>query len=92
MGLKATPHTAFGLASITKPFTTTTIMTLVAEGKLSLDEAANKYLTECKLVDTARNAEAVTVRLLGAHASGLPGIYQSYEANEARLVPSPTCL
>jgi CubicO group peptidase (beta-lactamase class C family) len=91
-GLKATSHTPFSLASITKPFTTTTIMTLVAEGNLSLDESANKHLAKCKLVGTARNPEAVSVRLLGAHASGLPSIYQSYEANEARLVPSPTAL
>ena len=90
--LKATPHTPFSMASVTKPFTATTIMTLVAEGKLSLDEPANKFLAGCKLVGTARNAEAVSVRLLGAHASGLPGIYESYEANEARLVPSPDAL
>ena len=43
-GLKATAHTPFSMASVTKPFTATTIMTLVAEGKLSLDESANKVL------------------------------------------------
>jgi CubicO group peptidase (beta-lactamase class C family) len=91
-GLKATPHTPFSMASVTKPFTATTIMTLVAEGKLSLDESANRYLAGCKLVGTAGNAEAVNVRLLGAHVSGLPGMYESYEADEARLVPSPNTL
>ena len=40
----------------------------------------------------AGNAEAVSVRLLGAHVSGLPGMYESYEADEARLVPSPNTL
>ena len=91
-GVKATPRTPFSLASVTKPFTATTIMTLVADGKLSLDEPANKFLAGCKLVGTAGNAEAVSVRLLGAHASGLPGIYESYEANESRLVPGPNAL
>ncbi len=91
-GLKTTPRTPFSMASVTKPFTATTIMTLAAEGKLSLDEPANKFLAGCKIVGTARNAEAVSVRLLGAHVSGLPGIYQSYEANEAGLVPSPNAL
>jgi CubicO group peptidase (beta-lactamase class C family) len=90
--LKATPHTSFSMASVTKPFTATTIMTLVAEGKLSLDEPANRLLTGCKLTGTAGDPEAVSVRLLGAHASGLPGIYQSYEAYESRLVPSPNSL
>ncbi len=91
-GLKATSRTPFSLASITKPFTATTIMTLVAEGKLLLDEPANKFLAGCRLVGTARNAEAVSVRLLGAHASGLPGMYESYAVDEARLVPTPEAL
>lgn len=91
-GLKATPHTPFSLASLTKPFSATTIMTLVADGKLSLDESANRYLAGCKLVGTAGNAEVVNVRLLGAHVSGLPGMYESYKADEARLVPSPNTL
>ena len=90
--VKATPHTPFSLASITKPFTATTMMTLVAEGKLALDEPANKYLAGCQLVGTARNAEAVNVRLLGAHASGLPGIFECYGPEEQRLVPSPRTL
>jgi CubicO group peptidase (beta-lactamase class C family) len=91
-GLKATPHTPFSLASVTKPFMATMIMTLIAEGKLSMDQPANEFLTGRKLVGADRNAEAVSVRLLGAHASGLPGIFESYEVNEARQVPSPEAL
>jgi CubicO group peptidase (beta-lactamase class C family) len=87
--LKATPHTPFSMASITKPFTATTLMTLVAEGKLSLDEPANKYLADSKIISGNGDAETATVRLLGAHASGLPGIYESYDADEARLIPTP---
>lgn len=90
--LKATPHTPFSMASLTKPFTATTLMTLVAAGKLSLDEPANRYLAESKIIGTNGDAQAATVRMLGAHASGLPGIYESYEANEAKLVPSPNAL
>ena len=91
-GVQTTPHTPFSMASVTKPFTATTLMTLVAEGKLSLDESANKYLAGCKLVGAARGAEAVSVRQLGAHISGLPGMYESYEADEASLVPGPRVL
>jgi CubicO group peptidase (beta-lactamase class C family) len=91
-GVKATPHTPFSLASITKPFTATTIMTLVSEGKVALDEPANRYLAGCQLVGTDRNAEAVSVRLLGAHASGLPGIFECYGPEEQRLVPTPQAL
>ena len=91
-GLKATPHTPFSMASVTKPFTATTLMTLVADGKLKLEDPANKYLAGSKLVDAAGYANAVTVRTLGAHVSGLPGIYESYEANEASLVPTPNAV
>ena len=91
-GIKASPHTPFSLASITKPFTATTIMTLVAEGRLALDEPANRYLSGCQLVGTDRNVEAASVRLLGAHASGLPGIFESYGSEEQRFVPSPQAL
>lgn len=90
--LKATQHTPFSMASITKPFTTTTLMTLVAEGKLSLDEPANRYLPEGKIIGTSGDAEAATVRMLGAHVSGLPSMYVSYEADEGRLVRSPIAL
>src|SRR5260370_16042630 len=48
-GLKVTPHTPFSLASITKPFTTTTLMTFVAEGKLSLVDPVNKHLHESNI-------------------------------------------
>jgi CubicO group peptidase (beta-lactamase class C family) len=90
--VKATPRTPFSLASITKPFTATTLMTLVAEGKLSLDDSANKNLAKGKIVDTNGNADAATVRLLGAHASGLPTMFEKYDRNEANLALSSEAL
>jgi CubicO group peptidase (beta-lactamase class C family) len=86
--VKATSRTPFSLASLTKPFTTTTLMTLVAEGKLSLDGPANNYLPKTKLVGTNGNADAATVRRLGAHASGLPTMFAMFDRNEANLAPS----
>ncbi|WP_353062276.1 serine hydrolase domain-containing protein [Tunturibacter psychrotolerans] len=83
--LKATAHTPFTLASITKPFTATTLMALVAEGKLSLDDSANKYLTNSRIQGTNGNADTATVRLLGAHVSGLPTMYEGYDRGEANL-------
>lgn len=87
--LEASPDTPFSMASITKPFTATALMTLVAEGKLSLDEPPNLYLPKSKIRGSNGDAEKTTVRLLGAHISGLPGIYESYDAEQANLVPSP---
>ncbi len=87
--LKATPNTPFSMASITKPFTTTTLMTLIAEGRLSLHEPANNFLVQGKISGSNGNPEAATVRMLGAHISGLPGMYESYEAADAKLIPTP---
>jgi CubicO group peptidase (beta-lactamase class C family) len=89
-GIKVTEHTPFCLASITKPFTTTTLMTLVAAGKISLDDSANKYLGDAYSLQG--NAEGVTIRLLGAHAAGLPSMFEMFpRAGDARQ-PSPRAL
>ena len=60
-GVKVTPHTPFSMASITKPFTAATLMTLVAEGKLSLDEPANKYPAKSRIEGRRPNSNARTV-------------------------------
>jgi CubicO group peptidase (beta-lactamase class C family) len=90
--VKATSRTPFNLASITKPFTATTLMTLVAEGKLSLDNPANDYLGKSKIVGRNGDANAATVRRLGAHVSGLPEMFEEYDRSQAGLVPSPEAL
>src|SRR5437868_6710617 len=87
-GLKATAHTPFSLASITKPFTTTTLMTLVAEGKLSLDEPANKYLQSGKITGPNGNPDGATIRRLGAHAGGVPSMFEHFFLDEATKPPS----
>jgi CubicO group peptidase (beta-lactamase class C family) len=91
-GLKATPRTPFSLASIGKPFTTTLLMTLVAEGRIALDEPANRYLQKSKIGATNGNAEEVTVRRLGAHASGLPPMFEIFFQSEKTQAPSPDML
>ena len=87
-GLRATPQTPF-LASLTKPVTATLLMTLVAEGKLALDEPANTYLGASLLLGTNGPTAAATVRLLGAHAAGLPPLFHQYGPEEAGLAPTP---
>jgi CubicO group peptidase (beta-lactamase class C family) len=91
-GVKATSRTPFNLASLTKPFTTTALMTLVAEGKLFLDDPANNYLAKSKIIGANGNADAATVRQLGAHVSGLPTMFAMYDHNEANLGLSPEAL
>jgi CubicO group peptidase (beta-lactamase class C family) len=91
-GMKVTPRTPFSVASITKPFTATTLMTLVAEGKLRLDEPGNKYLAKSRIEGTNGDADRATVRLLGAHISGLPTMFESYDEDEKKLALNPDAL
>jgi CubicO group peptidase (beta-lactamase class C family) len=90
--LKVTPRTPFSLASITKPFTATTLMTLAAENKLSLDEPGNRYLAKSKIEGANGDPDGATVKRLGAHISGLPTMFEGYDRGEATLALSPDAL
>ena len=62
--------TLFVLGSVTKTFTATALMRLVAEGKVSLDAPVRQYVPELKLADE-QSAEKVTILNLLNHTSGL---------------------
>lgn len=64
--IPVTPDTMFQIASTTKPFTAMTIMMLVEEGKVSLDDKAIKYLPWLPAIYSE-----VTVRQLLTHTSGI---------------------
>lgn len=64
----------FWIASMTKSISATTILTLVDEGKLSLDESASKWLPELgqvKLANGQPPSRPITLRDLLSHTSGL---------------------
>lgn len=64
----------FWIASMTKSVNATTIMILVDEGKLSLDEPASKWLPELgqmKLADGSAPEKAITLRMLLSHTAGI---------------------
>ncbi|MGH0031193.1 MAG: serine hydrolase domain-containing protein [Myxococcota bacterium] len=66
--LPMTQETVFDLASLTKPIaTTTSILLLVADGAVDLDAPVSKYLP----VFSERDKDAVTIRHLLTHSSGL---------------------
>jgi CubicO group peptidase (beta-lactamase class C family) len=69
-----TTDAVFWIASMTKSVSATTIMTLVDEGKLSLDEPALKWLPELgkvKLANGQPPSRPITLRDLMSHTSGL---------------------
>jgi CubicO group peptidase (beta-lactamase class C family) len=90
--LKATAHTPFSLASITKPFTTTTLIILAAEGKLDLDEPANKYLRHSNIQGPNGNPNEATLRRLGAHVGGLPSMFEWFFPDKGRYSASAESL
>ncbi len=62
-----TPENKFRLGSITKQFTAASVMQLEEQGKLSINDAA------CKYIDTCPDAwKAVTIQHLLTHTSGIP--------------------
>ena len=85
--IQATARTPFCLASLTKPFTTTMLMTLVTEGRVALDAPGNKYLAGTGIKGPNGNPDSATVRLLGAHVSGLPGMFSGYFQDGPKPAP-----
>lgn len=85
----ATEHTAFPIASVTKPMTATAIMRLVELGKLDLDMPANDYLPEdCRLKVWVGNPDELTVRRLANHTAGLTTCSNEYQPNDRVPMPS----
>ncbi len=64
---RATPDTAFQLASSTKPFTGLLLMRLQEAGRLSLDDCVGKYLP-----NAPQTWQPITLRHLADHSSGIP--------------------
>lgn len=84
----ATADTMYSLASISKPFTATAVMTLVKQGKLELDAPANDYLGAAKINGLAGDASEATVRRLLNHTSGMPLHWQFVYVNESYVCPA----
>lgn len=63
-----TPGTSYGIASITKTLTAIAVMQLVEQGRLSLDDPAEKYLP----IELRVRGKPVTIEHLLSHTSGIP--------------------
>jgi CubicO group peptidase (beta-lactamase class C family) len=79
------PDTLFWIASMSKPITATAVMILQEQGKLSLDDAVSKHLSEfANLKDRDGSPASVTIRQCLAHTSGLAEV----SGNETRDITS----
>jgi serine-type D-Ala-D-Ala carboxypeptidase len=89
-----TASTVYDLASITKVIATTSMaMLLHQNGALSLDQSLGQLLPGFAQGETAGSARrAVTLRMLLAHASGLPGYARLFEGPGGREELLDACL
>ena len=82
------PGDSFRLGSITKQFASATLLKLVEQGKLSLDDPLSKFIP-----DYPASGAAVTVRQLLNHTSGIADYTEipgwMVEANTARAYTTP---
>jgi CubicO group peptidase (beta-lactamase class C family) len=78
----AAPDDLFGIMSMTKPITATALMILVDEGKVSIDDPVEKFISafkDAKLAD-GTPVEGLTIRHLLTHTSGLVGKQECIES------------
>ena len=78
------PDTIFDLASISKLFTTVVALQLVEQGRVDLDAPVAQYVPE----SAANGKEAIPVRMLLTHTSGLPAflpLWSTYPTPAERL-------
>ncbi len=69
---RATPATAYRIASISKLFTATAILQLRDAGKLLLDDPVADHLPWFKIKNAHPDGPVITIRHLITHTSGLP--------------------
>lgn len=70
--IPVSPSTPFSVCSISKLFTATAVLQLRDEGKLELDDPVGRHVPTFNADRTHPAPEAVTLRRLLTHASGLP--------------------
>ncbi len=70
--VKTTADSLFQVGSITKLYTATIVMQLVDEGLIDLDQPMKRYLPKFAVNDRSAS-EAVTVRQILSHSSGIDG-------------------
>ena len=89
----ATVHTPYCLASITKTFTATLITALSERHQFSLDDPAAPFLRTTSLQGQDGEPNTVTIRMLGAHCSGLPETFTAHlMLGPAAVMPSASFL
>lgn len=91
-GVRASEHTMYALASVTKPLTATGLMVLSDRGLIDLDRPVNEYLGTPALEARVGDAAEVTARRLANHTAGLPDHIQLFYEDEPVRAPPTDAL
>jgi CubicO group peptidase (beta-lactamase class C family) len=78
------PRATYEIGSVTKQFTAASILLLVEQGKLSLDDNLTKFLP-----DYPTRGNVVTIRRLLNHTSGIKGYTELPEFREFQMTKKP---
>ena len=70
-GAAATPRTLYNIASMTKPISAETVLRLVAQGRIALDDRMAPVWTDPDIADDPRR-DLLTPRLSLSHRTGFP--------------------
>ena len=81
--IKASAHTPYYLASVTKSLTGVAIVMLQERGKLDLDRPVNDYLGAAKLHSPMFDPSQATVRRVATHTAGLTTYARECALNDA---------
>lgn len=82
-GVPNTPQTRFAIASGSKTFLALAVLSLVADGTMSLDDPARRWLGD----DLPQVDDAVTLRLLLTHTSGVGEYLDDDSEKDEYLTP-----
>jgi len=72
-----TQDSIFEIGSITKVFTTITLLEMVKQGKIHLEDPIEMYLPDIKVPE--KDGKKITVWHLATHTSGLPSMPDNFE-------------
>ncbi|HHU49930.1 MAG TPA: beta-lactamase family protein [Clostridiales bacterium] len=84
-GQKMTADMPMRVQSISKSVTAWAVLKLAEEGKLNLDDPAERYLKSWKLPDSDYPSDGITIERLLCHTAGLPlgDVFALYSPDEA---------
>jgi CubicO group peptidase (beta-lactamase class C family) len=87
-GVPAGPETRFNVASVTKLVAAETVLRLIAQGRLSLDESMAPHWVDPDVADDARHRE-LTARMALTHTSGFPNWRFFLRGGKLRFLHDP---